>query len=369
MALWRGELGGIQPFYAVKSNPDTKLVGWLREEGVKFDCASVREFDTVFRAGGQSTDIVYANPSKSTEELNGAIRRGVDVSVVDSVEEVEKMGEAGWCGNVLVRLAVDDKESRSPFSLKFGAEEGVWGDILKAIRRTAGLQFGGVSFHIGSASQNPAQFTRAIERARKFQGVARERFRIMDIGGGFLPDMANFSAAAQAIRRARAVWEEAGDCPGTWIAEPGRFFSAHSTGLLVPIIAKKRGPGGVGWRYVLAESLYGQFSCIPFDHATPHWELVGDVQRTGDGPAYFFGRTCDSLDLIAHAVDSPVYEVGDVLWFPGMGAYTNASASEFNGFAVPEAVYLEESLPTEVGRVTAGVSFPISTVSELKLCV
>jgi ornithine decarboxylase len=232
-----------------------------------------------------------------------------------------------------------------------------------------GLRFAGVSFHIGSASQNPVQFTRAIERAREFQAVAGRPFEVMDIGGGFLPDAMKFEGAATAIRQARVDWERAGNCPRTWIAEPGRYFSAYSTGLLVPIIAKKRGPSGVGWRYVLAESLYGQFSCIPFDHATPHWELVGDVREPSEEPAHFFGRTCDSLDLIAHAVDSPVYEVGDVLWFPGMGAYTNASASEFNGFAVPEAVYLEDALPTEVEHVMPGVTFPISTVSELKLCV
>jgi hypothetical protein len=34
--------------------------------------------------------------------------------------------------------------------------------------------------------------------------------------------------------------------------------------------------------------------------------------------------------------------VGDWLWFPNMGAYTRATASEFNGFPTPPIYTLEE---------------------------
>ena len=34
-------------------------------------------------------------------------------------------------------------------------------------------------------------------------------------------------------------------------------------------------------------------------------------------------------------------EVGDWLWFPAMGAYTRATASEFNGFPTPN-VFLDD---------------------------
>lgn len=373
VSQWRAELPTIQPYYAVKSNPDARLIGWLRGAGVKFDCASVREMDTVIGAGAGTDEILYANPLKSGDELIMAMERNVDVgggvgTVVDCEEEVEKLADVGWRGGVLVRLAVDDTESKSPFSIKFGAERPSWTGIMRRLGQR-GLRFAGVSFHIGSASQNPVQFTRAIESARDFQWLTGVSIPVMDIGGGFLPDAKNFVAAAGAIQAARADWMAAGNCPPTWIAEPGRFFSAYSTGLVVPIIAKKRGPGGVGWRYVLAESVYGQFSCIPFDHGTPYWELVGgDAGRmTKDEPAYFFGRTCDSLDLIAYAMRGVEYEVGDMMWFPAMGAYTNASASEFNGFAVPEAVYLDETLPVQVEAVDEAVMFPIQTVSELRL--
>jgi hypothetical protein len=53
------------------------------------------------------------------------------------------------------------------------------------------------------------------------------------------------------------------------------------------------------------------------------------------GAGVLFGRTCDSLDVIAKSADMEELEVGDWLWFPSMGAYTRATASEFNGFPTP----------------------------------
>jgi hypothetical protein len=59
-----------------------------------------------------------------------------------------------------------------------------------------------------------------------------------------------------------------------------------------------------------------------------------------------FGRTCDSLDLIAKG-QMEVMNVGDWLYFPLMGAYTSATASEFNGFPKPHIVSEDgDILPT-----------------------
>jgi hypothetical protein len=67
-------------------------------------------------------------------------------------------------------------------------------------------------------------------------------------------------------------------------------------------------------------------------------------RKKSDG--ILFGRTCDSLDVIATGYMEEL-EVGDWLYFPLMGAYTSATASEFNGF--PKPLELEDHgdlLPT-----------------------
>jgi hypothetical protein len=59
-----------------------------------------------------------------------------------------------------------------------------------------------------------------------------------------------------------------------------------------------------------------------------------------------FGRTCDSLDVIAKGPMEQM-DVGDWLYFPLMGAYTSATASEFNGFPKPHTMIDNEHyLPT-----------------------
>ena len=50
------------------------------------------------------------------------------------------------------------------------------------------------------------------------------------------------------------------------------------------------------------------------------------------------GRTCDSVDIIARSESMEELEVGDWLWFPEMGSYTNATANEFNGFPKPPII-------------------------------
>jgi ornithine decarboxylase len=219
----------------------------------------------------------------------------------------------------------------------------------------------------------------------------------LDIGGGFLPNGWHFAQAAQGIVKALVEWREAGNDPETVIAEPGRFFSAPVETLIVPIVFKKESTDRV--RYVLDDSVYGQFSGIVYDHAKPAWRLwrhLGSVEPRGrhcapllwgealwnnkqrpvsGKQALFFGRTCDSLDLIATQDNAPQYKVGDRFVFPWMGAYTSASATRFNGFELPKRVYLEREggawaggLFEEVAPV-AGARYPIETVSNIPLSV
>ena len=119
------------------------------------------------------------------------------------------------------------------------------------------------------------------------------------------------------------------------IAEPGRYFAQPSQDLFVKVIAKK--PSHNGWRYVIDESLYGYFSCIAFDQQKPAWFRVpnSDTDVTREKTeGILFGRTCDSLDMIAMG-QMETLEVGDWLYFPLMGAYTSVTSSEFNGFPKP----------------------------------
>ena len=187
----------------------------------------------------------------------------------------------------------------------------------------------------------------------------------------------SFSESAKEVRAGidEMMGLREGLLPKEFIAEPGRFFSAVSHTLYAPIMARKSGPRGVGYRYVLDESIYGQFSCIPFDHAKPDWVLVergeggGSRGRKKDS-GYLFGRTCDSIDLIAYSDTMDVMEEGDWLCFPSMGAYTTSSSSEFNGFPKPTTYYQNEGAvySGECESVT-NITYPVEAKSTIQLSV
>ena len=318
--------------------------------GLGFDCASRREIEDALRVT-RPDRILYAQPCKRTEDIATAQGLGVRSTVVDSVEEVEKL--TGWQGDVLVRLLVEDKGSKQPFGKKFGAPL-AWVPRIAAAARDRGVALSGFSFHVGSECQDPGQYTAAIDVCRKASGVLQDHgFRVdtVDIGGGFLPDEASFAAVSRCVTAAMKAWGSSAH----WIAEPGRFLAAPTHTLYTKVIGKKPVwyPEGHAfdeyedpqWRITIDESVYGAFSNIPFDGQKPVLERVAPTYRRAVSrkrPTMVFGRTCDSGDLISVGAELPEVGVGDWLVAKSMGAYTTVTASEFNGFPKPRCVYEDE---------------------------
>ena len=339
----------VAPYYAVKCNPAAPLLRHLYDAGIGFDCASERELLEVKKMSPDAP-IVYANPCKSERDIRVAKELGAPVTVIDSVEELEKL--EAYAGGSLIRIAVDDSASAMPFSSKFGAS-------VESIQRIGlaaaahGVTLKGVSFHVGSGSADPDAHSKAIAKAiycnKLLAKQGHRHANIIDIGGGYLADTGQFMEAAEAIRAAQTPEYK-------WIAEPGRFLATSAFDFYVQVIGKKR--HGAGWKYTIDDSLYGQFSCILFDYATPNWMRIsepGDVR--GRAPGVMFGRTCDSVDVIARATMMEELVVGDWLWFPGMGAYTRATASEFNGFPTPEVFVDHTTELTSFNEFTNQLNF------------
>jgi ornithine decarboxylase len=341
---WKTLLPSVTPFYAVKCNPEPRLLTTLLDQGVQFDCASLREVSDIKKATKQKTpSILYAHPMKSDRDIRMIEQMGITTTVVDSIEECKKLEECGWKGDAYLRVAVGDKGSKMPFSAKFGARF----DEIDRIAKGSKIHLSGVSFHVGSGCITTDQYTKAIEYSFKkiFKILNKNGHypNLIDIGGGFSANPSEFNHSAKSIRKGLQLLPES-----LWvIAEPGRYFAQPSQDLFVKVIAKKRGLDGISWRYVIDESLYGHFSCIPFDHQTPAWFRVSESDtesKRQSSEAILFGRTCDSLDVIAKGCMENL-EVGDWLYFPLMGAYTSATASEFNGFPKPHIVTDNGLLP------------------------
>jgi ornithine decarboxylase len=181
----------VDPFYAVKCNPDPLIIKTLALFGCNFDCASRNEIRLVQEATQnlpQTPDIVFANPCKARAHVHEAVCKGVRLMTFDNAAEVEKCAAISKHIQLILRIITDDRGSQCRLSTKFGAPRHKWRPLLAAAKKH-GLQVVGVSFHVGSGCRDSSRYELALRDAREIFDMAETEFRmkmhILDIGGGF----------------------------------------------------------------------------------------------------------------------------------------------------------------------------------------
>lgn len=340
MNIWKREMQRISPWYAVKTNPEPKLVKTLASLGANFDCASPNEIDIVLAQGATPDRIIYANPCKRMIDIAYAAKHGVNLTTFDSVCELEKISKVAPNMRVVLRLYANDPTAQCVLSNKFGAKETEWRKLVEKATELR-LNLCGISFHVGSGASSPQAFAHAIKGAKRLRDLASiygHKIDLLDIGGGFSHKTIN--SIAPVIQEAL---NEEGDSFETVIAEPGRFF-AETCGTLYTRVIGVRESDGESFA-TITDGLYGSFNSVVYDHAqvpTPNVFKVNEKETSGElVSTTLFGPTCDGFDTITTAM-MPKLSLGDFVYFKNMGAYTIAGACNFNGiqFMTPSCYYV-----------------------------
>jgi len=55
-----------------------------------------------------------------------------------------------------------------------------------------------------------------------------------------------------------------------------------------------------------------------------------------------FGQTCDALDTISLSEELPALDIEDLVYSENIGAYSNASATWFNGFPPAKVIHVNQ---------------------------
>jgi len=188
---WRKCFPRVEPFYAVKCNPDPVIVRALAVLGANFDCASQNEIALVQELSKdlpRRPEIIFANPCKAVSHIRYAVAQGVPMVTFDNVAEVQKCAAISKDIQLILRIITDDRGSQCRLSSKFGAPPNKWRPLLAAAKKH-GLQVVGVSFHVGSGCRDAARYQAALKDARTVFDMAKTEFgfemKLLDIGGGF----------------------------------------------------------------------------------------------------------------------------------------------------------------------------------------
>lgn len=331
--ILREQLPGVKPYYAIKSQPFPTVIAILKNLGSGFDIATSGEIGLLYPHWAGARDVIHTHPIKRDKDIRDALRYGCTTFVVDNPWELEKFVEYRHRVGLLLRVSFPNPDTPIDLSRKFGCRpEEALGLIQQA--ESLGIHIKGLSFHAGSQSPSPANHVHGIDACRQLIDAYNQRegkiLSVLDIGGGFPVNYRNplenidldgfFAPIRQALR---ALHDDL-----TVIAEPGRFISAPAGTSITRVMGKAKRNDST-W-YYFDDGLYGSYSGQLYDHATyPLTVFSDDPTRE---PATFAGPTCDSIDVIAEDVLVPPLAMGDLLVGEQMGAYTNASATDFNLF-------------------------------------
>ena len=329
-------LPGVDLHYALKPLPHSSIVNTLQAEGAFFDLATNGEVELVRRLDVAPERCIHAHPIKRDSDIRTALAYGVNRFVVDNPDELRKFAKYRTRSSLLIRVSFSSPEARCDLSRKFGCDPESVSGLLR-LAAELHIKIDGLSFHVGSQAAGPAMFVAAIARCGELLRMAVQMGHapgILDIGGGFPVDY---------LRRSMPIEEfcvpivaALKELPPSMrvIAEPGRYICAPAAISVASVMG--RALRGGRWWYYLDDGLYGTYSGQVYDHAAYPVEALVPAGKTY--PSVLAGPTCDSIDVINEHLELPELDVGDLIVGRAMGAYTWASASEFNFF--PRATVL-----------------------------
>ena len=334
-------LPGVAVHYAVKANPDPRLLGRLHAAGCRFEAASWAEVRAVVRAGADARTVLYTNPVKPAGDIARAWRTGVWRFAADSGTELHKIAENAPGAAVLLRLALSsDGEAGGTVGDqgKFGVSPGQV-PALARLAASLGLTPYGLAFHVGSQMMEPSAWAGPIRHcARIMTALAADgiRLEMLDLGGGFPvrydadpPPLAEYAAV---ISGAAALLPY----PVQLACEPGRAIAAPAGTMVASVI-------GAAWRHdtVRVSLDTGAFHGL-IEALESGRELRFPVTIPAAGgrmlvPCTLTGPSCDSQDTILDQVRLPEPRAGDQVLIGNAGAYTTcySGRSTFNGYPSP----------------------------------
>ncbi|QOR38449.1 type III PLP-dependent enzyme [Billgrantia diversa] len=349
-------------YYAVKANPDRRLIATLAPLVAGFEAASIGEIRRI-REVSDSASVIFGGPGKKDAELEEALALGVERIHVESLHELRRLNliaeRRGRVVSILLRVNLHDTLPEATVTMagratQFGIDESQVEEAIEEARRSPALRLDG--FHMHSISNNLDARLHArlvatyLARVRGWAERFDLEIRCVDAGGGFGVsydertdfDWADFVDAMRTLL--------AGDpLPGAELLfEPGRYIAAFCGYYAAEVIDLKQSHGRhfailrggthhfrlpASWQH---DHPFEVLPCQLWPYPFPRPEL--NAQRVT-----LAGELCTPKDVLASDVPVARLRIGDVVLFHRAGAYGwTISHHDFLGHAHPRHLYLDD---------------------------
>ena len=330
----------VKIHYAVKPNAHETIIAEVFNRGGNFDVCSAGEIKKVLQTGIDPKTLIHSHPIKSIPEFDFAVNKGLELFVIDNIDEIDKLKRYNKKLKILIRFRINTNSTAVVnLQYKFGCQTE---DVLALARKIkeTGHEFYGLSFHIGSQCTYSENYVKAIESAHTLINqldVNGFDTRLLDIGGGFPVEYTEPILPLDEFCQPIADALDKHIRPGIHvISEPGRFIAASPITLICSIIGKAERDGKI-W-YYLDDGLYSTFSGIVYDQC--QYPVISNA--TGEHKlSVLAGPTCDSFDVMYDGLMIPEHNIGDKLMFTSTGAYCEVSGSNFNSLRRPDYLVID----------------------------
>jgi diaminopimelate decarboxylase len=335
----------VRMLYAAKANGNMAVLKTFADMGAGADVFSSGELHLALLAGMNPENLLFNGSSKTKEDLELAVEKGVKVSV-DSFDELAQLSEVAKAKgkdveisfriNPAIDVPTHPKIATGLATSKFGIPADQILDAYRAALEADNIDPVGMHCHIGSQILDVLPFAKAAEIMVKIAGRLTDigvKLKFIDIGGGLgIPyhhDSDNAPTPEEYADAVMPVFLEGiariGIKPELWV-EPGRNLMGDTTILLTGVNSvktahKKFVNVDAGFNLLLRPAMYDSYhEVIVANRADQKPEL----EYTVTGPI------CESGDIIAADRMLPHVERGDLIAVLDCGAYGYSMASQYN---------------------------------------
>ncbi len=359
---------GWDVYYAAKSFLCSAVARWVSAEGLGIDVCSGGELAVVQRAGVALDKVGLHGNNKSVDELRQGLTAGVGRIIVDSFDEIARLGrlatELGVRPRVMVRvttgveahtheyIATAHEDQKFGFSIAGGTAA----QALQACHDHPALDLLGIHSHIGSQIFDADGFEVAARRTLRLHADFRTATGVemgeLDLGGGFgiAYTSADSPSTPEALAGAlREIIEH--ECATLDIAvphlsiEPGRAisgpsaFALYRVGTVKPVALD----GGASRLYVAVDG--GMSDNIRTALYAAEYSATLASRRSSAPPALarVVGKHCEGGDILVRDEFLPAdIADDDLIAVPAAGAYSRSMASNYNHVPRPPVIAVHD---------------------------
>jgi len=345
-------------YYAGKAFLCTEIARWVAEEGLGLDVCSGGELAVAVHAGFPAERITFHGNNKSAAELKRALDLGVGHIVLDSFEEIARLGylakEARKRPKVMIRVTTGVEAHTHEFiatahdDQKFGFARETALEAVRRVRDLDDLELVGLHSHIGSQIFDTDGFELAARRVMDLLLAIHDEHGIelpeLDLGGGYgiaYLDSDDPLDPKHIADNLRAIITRACEArnlsvprltvePGRIIAGPGGI-TVYEVGTVKPLDGLRTYvsvDGGMSDN--IRTALYGA-----------EYTSVLASRRSAAAPmlSRLVGKHCESGDMVVRDLWLPEdLASGDLVAVAATGAYCRSLANNYNHVPRPAVV-------------------------------